>query len=201
KFHNATADVGDALLRTFAPALNTTAEAFSDLVNWVQDNSTLVTGFFIATAGIVAAYYVPAMVSAAVATLAATWPFILIGAILVALAAAFALAYDDVMNYLAGNKSMIGYLSEKYPWLGKIIKGFVDGVSVVFHALMGLIDLLTGNFDGFFEHWKEVVSRIRAIWERAPDWFKSPIEEIASWFSWLVDKGAELKDDLTSAFN
>ena len=54
------------------------------------------------------------MLAAAAATLAATWPIwpLLRSSLL---AAAFALVYDDIMNFIDGNDSMIGRILDKYP--------------------------------------------------------------------------------------
>ncbi|MEY0256623.1 hypothetical protein AB7X32_23095, partial [Morganella morganii] len=95
-------------------------------VGFCKENKTLVTGFFIAIGIAIAAYYVPPMIAAAAATLAATWPIIAIVAIIALLAAAFALVYDDIMNFIDGNDSMIGRILDKYPGLKAVILALWD---------------------------------------------------------------------------
>lgn len=76
-----------------------------------------------AAAVIVSVVYTPAMTAAAIATLAALWPILAIGAAVVAVGTLFALAYDDVKAFLSGQPSLIGQLSEKYEWFAALIKG------------------------------------------------------------------------------
>lgn len=76
------------------------------------------------------------MLSAAAATIAATWPFIAIGLAIAAAAAAFALIYDDVMNFIDGNESFIGQVSEKYPLVGKIVRWMIDAFKELWNTLL-----------------------------------------------------------------
>lgn len=112
----------DALL----PAIIKGVEWLTRLVNWANENKHFVVGFFGAIAAVVAAVYLPAMIAAAAATLAATWPLIAIGALVVAAAAAFALLYDDIMNFVAGNDSFIGQIFDQYPQIESIVFGLMD---------------------------------------------------------------------------
>ena len=107
------------------------------------DHAMFVVGFFGAIAAVVAAIYLPAMIAAAAATLAATWPIIAIGAAIALAAAAFALIYDDIMNFIDGNDSMIGNMMEKYPLVKTLVMGIVeafkfmgDVVGAVFSSLI-----------------------------------------------------------------
>lgn len=95
---------------TLLPMLTSILKGFEKFVFYLKDNQHLVEGFFIAIASIVATVYGPAMVSAAAATIAATWPLIAMGAAIAALVALFVLAYDDVMNFFEGNKSVTAEL-------------------------------------------------------------------------------------------
>ncbi|MFX3916327.1 hypothetical protein ACJBW5_10320, partial [Streptococcus suis] len=84
------------------PAITWVIDKLGDLVKWFGENQTVITGFFIAIAAVAAYMYLPAMLAAAAATLAATCPFIAIGAAIGAAAAMFALIYDDIMNFIEG---------------------------------------------------------------------------------------------------
>ncbi|AJK18090.1 Uncharacterised protein [Yersinia pseudotuberculosis] len=114
-------NIGMGLIPTFQYLL----DKWNALSKWTSENKDFVKGFFIAIAAIIVDFYLPAMLKAAAATIAATWPILLIVAAVVAVAAAFALAYDDVMNFLAGNDSVIGELSKKWPWIGELVLGLV----------------------------------------------------------------------------
>jgi hypothetical protein len=91
--------------------------------NWLEDHKDLVAGVFIAIGAVVAVFYVPPMVAAAAATIAATWPILAIAAAIGVAAAAFALIYDDIMNFIDGNDSFIGQMVQKYPAVQSIVEG------------------------------------------------------------------------------
>ena len=125
------------------PALTKAIEWLTVIVDWAGEHKDFVVGFFGAIAAVVAAIYLPAMITAAAATLAATWPIIAIGAAIAAAAVAFALIYDDIMNFIDGNDSMIGNMMEKYPLVKTLVMGIVeafkfmgDVVGAVFSSLI-----------------------------------------------------------------
>lgn len=126
-FDRAGLSISTGLMPYFTKALEVLGAGF----NWLEDHKDLVAGFFIAIGGIVTVFYLPPMIAAAAATLAATWPIIAIGAAILAAAAAFALIYDDIMNFIDGNDSLIGQMVEKYP----LVKALVDGIAVAFKFL------------------------------------------------------------------
>lgn len=130
-FANLFASAGTTIL----PLLTTMLKGFQSIVGWVKQNSTLVTGFFVAIAGVVAAVYLPAMASAAIATLTALAPFILIGAAIAAVGVAFAVLYEDIMAYVNGQSSYIGDLAKKYEWFGKYIDAIISGMKFAFKTL------------------------------------------------------------------
>lgn len=76
--------------------------------------------------GIILSSYVPAMASAAAATLAATWPFILLAGLFVAVAAGFALLYDEITHYVNGQDSLIGRILGPWEDLKKKMQGALD---------------------------------------------------------------------------
>lgn len=128
------------------PALETGVEWLQILVDWVGRNQRTVTVFFGAVAGIVLAMYVPAMVAAAAATLAATWPIIAIGAAIAAAAAAFALIYDDIQAFIAGNDSMIGSIFSQYPMVETVVMGVVDAFRSMYEILSTIVGIATDFF-------------------------------------------------------
>lgn len=120
---------------TVLPMLTTMLKGLENVVGWVKQNQTLVTGFFIGVAGVITAVYLPAIASAATATLIAAAPFIAIGLAVAAVGAAFAILYEDVVAYLGGQESYIGDLSKKYEWFGKIVDATIGGVKSAFAKL------------------------------------------------------------------
>jgi hypothetical protein len=138
---------GTGFMSSLIPALTKVVEWLTTLVEWAGEHSDVIVGFFAAIALIVTAVYLPAMVSAAAATLAATWPIIAMVAIIVALAAAFALAYDDIMNFIDGNDSFIGGMFEKFPLLKDLVFTLIDAFKLLGTIVMGVWDMLTAGFD------------------------------------------------------
>lgn len=122
---------GLGISTTLMPYFTRAMEALAVGFNWLEDHKDLVKGFFIAIGTAAAVFYVPPMLAAAAATLAATWPLIAITALVLAAAAAFALIYDDIVNFIDGNDSFIGQMAEKYP----MVKTLVEGVAAAFKYL------------------------------------------------------------------
>lgn len=120
---NLLTSIGDQILTTFLPIATQAIEVFGGVVRWILENQTLVEGFFVGIASVLTAKYLPAMIRAAWATTVALGPYIALGAAVLAVAAAFALAYEDVKAFLNGQPSLIGALAEKYEWFGNIVKG------------------------------------------------------------------------------
>lgn len=132
---------------TILPLLTTMMKGFDSLIDWVGENETLVTGFFIAVSGAITYVYLPAMLSAAAATLVAMAPFLLIGAAIAAVGVAFALLYEDVVAYLGGQESFIGDLAKKYSWFGAAVDLVIEGVKQSFESLGAVFDWLIMLFD------------------------------------------------------
>lgn len=112
-------------MSALVPALTSILKGVEKFIGFLKNNQRLVEGFFLAIAAIVVGVYAPAMASAAVATVAATWPLIAMGAAVAALAAFFVLAYDDVMNFFDGNASITGKLVDMW-------NGFTSGLTTSF---------------------------------------------------------------------
>lgn len=133
---NGLASAGNGFIDYIIPAITKVIEWLGKGVAWMRDNKDFVLGFFAAVAAVVLAVYAPAMWAAASATIAATWPLIAIGAAIAAAAAAFAILYDDVMNFVEGNDSFIGQVSEKYPIVGQVVHGLVDAFKAMWDMLI-----------------------------------------------------------------
>ena len=125
----------NSFLEMVLPYLTKGMEFLSKFVGFCRENKNLIIGFFLAVGVAVAAYYVPPMLAAAAATLAATWPILAIIAIIAALAAAFALVYDDIMNFIDGNDSMIGRILDAYPELKQVIMALWEAFKTLFEYL------------------------------------------------------------------
>lgn len=136
---NLLTSIGNQVLTVFLPIATQAIEIFGSAVRWFLENQKLVEGFFVGIATVLAVKYTPAMIRAAWATAAALWPYIALAAAVTAVAAAFALAYEDVDAFLSGQPSLIGALAEKYEWFGEAVKG----IGKIFTDLGEAIDWLT----------------------------------------------------------
>ena len=150
--------IADAANQRILPMLTAMLDGFQDVVYWAQDHKDVLTGFFIAVGGVIATVYLPAIVSAAAATLVAAAPFIAIGAAVVAAGAAFGILYEDVKAYLGGQQSFIGDLAEEYEWFadvleffGNVATGVTDTVADQFRMMgkivKGILEFLMNPID------------------------------------------------------
>ena len=129
-------NASNGFIDSLIPSLTKALEWLKIVADWAGEHKDFVVGFFVAIATIVTAAYLPAMIAAAAATLAATWPIIAIGAAIAVAAAAFALIYDDIMNFIDGNDSFIGQIFEKYPMVQAIVMQIIDIFKFMFDTLV-----------------------------------------------------------------
>ena len=142
---------GTGFMSILIPALEKGVQWLTKIVDWANENKDFIVGFFIAVAGIVAAVYLPAMISAGIATLAATWPLIAMGAAIAAVAALFALAYDDIMNFIDGNDSFIGQIFEKYPMVKDIVFAIIDAFKLMGNAVVAVFEFIGAMWKAQFD--------------------------------------------------
>lgn len=190
---NMISSAGASFLDSIIPALTKVIEWLGKGVSWMQDNKDFVIGFFGAIAAVVTALYLPAMASAAIATLAATWPLLLIGAAIAAAAAAFALIYDDVMNFVEGNDSFIGQVFEKYPMVEKIVMTLIDAFRQMWQILITgaqqVGDFVTAGF-------QQVISGIKA----AVDYLSEAYGAITGFVDSSLASFQSLSDGISAIF-
>lgn len=199
---NGLASAGNSFIDSIIPALTKVIEWLAKGVDWMAEHKDFVIGFFGSIAAVVAAVYLPAMASAAVATLAATWPLIAIGAAIGAAAAAFALIYDDVMNFVEGNDSFIGQVSEKYPmvgqtvlWLLDLFKAFYDtlitgaqqigqfvtaGFMQVVYGIKHAVDFLAEAYTAFQNFTNSVIAVFQAMGSAIASIFSGIVDSVRS---------------------
>lgn len=142
KFQQTSGVLKNSFLEMVIPALSKGLDWLTRFISFCKENKNLLIGFFSAIGLAVALYYVPPMLAAASATLAATWPIIAIIAIIALLAMAFAIVYDDIMNFIDGNDSMIGRILEKYPQLKIIILALWETFKKLFEYLKVIVGVV-----------------------------------------------------------
>lgn len=187
---NALTSLGNELVGLVLPAVTAAIGWFNKLASWMAENKVLVTGFFIGVAAAITTYFLPAITAAAAAVIAATWPFLAIGAAVAAVGAAFALAYEDVVAFMNGQPSLIGELAERYEWFADIIKGIGvlfgwlktaaevnfqaikliwNAVTDAFKAAPGIIGPILSSIsegaESFGEAYRSALETIRPLWE------------------------------------
>ena len=109
------------------PAFTNFLKGVEKTFNFLKNNKHFVIGGIIAISAAITAYLLPALTKAVIRFA----PFFAIGAAILSIGAAFALIYDDIMNFLEGNESLIGELMEKYP----LFKGIIEGIGEAFKVL------------------------------------------------------------------
>lgn len=188
----------NGFLDSMIPALTKVFEWLKIVVDWAGEHKDLVVGFFVAIATIVTAAYLPAMIAAAAATLAATWPIIAIGAAIAVAAAAFALIYDDIMNFIDGNESFIGQIFEKYPMVQAIVMQIIDIFKFMFDTLVtgakqigefvtaGFLQVVAG-IKFAIDYLAEAYGSISGFVDASVKAFQSMGEGIAAVFRFIVD--------------
>lgn len=169
---NALTSIGNAILTALLPAMTKAVEVFGNLAEWVSRNGTLVVGFFAGVSAVLTALFLPAMWSAAAATLAATWPFLLMAAAIIAIGVAVALVYEDVMAFLNDQPSLIGALVEKYEAVRNAIEFLKQSFQAVKEAGAATIEALKYAWGLFVtasenasEATKSFWSSVQPIWE------------------------------------
>lgn len=167
EFSNIIVSIRQRITTAVLPAMTSFLDRFKQIGSFIENNGPLVEGFFLAVAGVVGAIYIPMMIKAAAATLAATWPILLIIGIIAALAAAFALAYDEVVNFANGGNSLIGEAVKRWPLLGVSIDIITGSIRTLLGVFSGLSSFISSAMDDpigaskkFFEGWADGVRQI-----------------------------------------
>ncbi|MDE9557084.1 hypothetical protein KKJ06_17055 [Xenorhabdus bovienii] len=193
KFNQSSGLLKNSFLEMVIPILAKAMEWLSTFIDFCKDNKTLITGFFIAVGIAVAAFYVPPMLAAAAATLAATWPILAIIAIIALLAAAFAIVYDDIMNFIEGNDSMIGRIMDKYPMVKKVIMMLWEAWKILFDYLKVIVkfvaDLVVGAFN-------DMNQKINAF----INWLLASVATLLGWGSQFSGVFDTVSDAVVGAF-
>lgn len=156
------------------PVLTWLAKKFEEVVLFMRDNKEFIVGLMIAIGAAIAFFAIPPLLSMAVAAFAALAPFLLIGAAVAAVGVAFALLYDDVMNFIEGNDSLIGQLLERYPLIGEILSGIgetfkwlgqtaADVANIIWAAWSMVFGAVGTLIAGIFSYWTDQLSIVKDV--------------------------------------
>lgn len=163
---------GNRITEVVLPALTAMVRGFRRALEWISDNQTLVEGFFIGVATVITAVFLPAMIRSAIATVAATWPFLLIAAAVAAVGAAFALAYEDLRAWVDGQPSLIGELLG--PW------------EDFYAQVKPLLDDLRQTWEDFTAAWSTQIEEIRSNSSRAIGAIKDILQGLLDFVSGVL---------------
>ncbi len=186
----------NSFLEMVIPVLAKGLEWINKFVSFCKENKQLVVSFFTIVGAAITAYYVPAMMRAAKSTLLATWPILAIIAVIALLAAAFAFVYDDIMNFIDGNDSMIGRIFDEYPELKEVILQLWQTFKILFEYLMVVAkfvaDIVVAAFNFIAAEVKRFGLVLDAFIKGLKDWgdrfkgvFNTVSDAVVGIFKWL----------------
>lgn len=161
-----------ASLPWFTKAMGVATEYVQKFVAFLMRHSHFVEGFMIAAGAAISYYLIPAAIRGAIAVWAMIAPFALVGLAVAALATLFALLYDDVVNFMEGNDSLIGDLLQKYPQLADAAKGIGAAFMFVFDIARALFTFMLRMWDApgdaFTEFQADLMDGLNALFDAFP---------------------------------
>ena len=157
QFNDQLADMGQAfntvgrlIAIELLPFITKFMDMVTDAVVFLKNNKSFAVAFFGAIGVAISTLLIPPLLTA----IGLIAPFLAIGAAAVVVAGAFALAADDVWNFLEGNKSVIGELSKSWPIVGAIIEAATEAMAFAFSSPIEKLKTM-----------KEIVNSIRDAWK------------------------------------
>ncbi|AWC95475.1 TPA: hypothetical protein RG728_000492 [Morganella morganii subsp. morganii] len=164
----------NSLMGMLIPVLAQGLDWLEKIVVFAKENKNFVTGFFIAVAAVVTGKYVHAMKLAQISTWTAMLPVMAVVAGILLLAAVFALVYDDIMNFIDGNDSMIGRILDSYPGLKAVILTVWEAFVVLFDFIMSVIGVVADNVVAAYNTMNTALNEFI-------DWLTVSIQGVMAW--------------------
>ncbi|WP_214270452.1 hypothetical protein [Morganella morganii] len=193
----------NSLMGMLIPALAQGLDWLEKIVVFAKENKNFVTGFFIAVASVVTGKYVHAMKLAQISTWTAMLPVMAVVAGILLLAAVFALVYDDIMNFIDGNDSMIGRILDSYPRLKAVILTVWEAFVVLFDFIMSVIgvvaDIVVAAYNTMNTALNEFIDWLTASIQGVMAWgaefeavFDTVSDAVVGIFTWLWEQIEEI---------
>ncbi|HCT3282616.1 TPA: hypothetical protein OTS70_000453 [Morganella morganii] len=193
----------NSLMGMLIPALAQGLDWLEKIVVFAKENKNFVTGFFIAVATVVTGKYVHAMKLAQISTWTAMLPVMAVVAGILLLAAVFALVYDDIMNFIDGNDSMIGRILDSYPGLKAVILTVWEAFVVLFDFIMSVIgvvaDIVVAAYNTMNTALNEFIDWLTASIQGVMAWgaefeavFDTVSDAVVGIFTWLWEQIEEI---------
>lgn len=155
------AELGTVVL----PVLSSVLRAIQATGAYLSEHGSFVKAFFTGVAAIVSYLYVPAMIKAAMATNFTFLPILAMGLAIAGLAAAFALAYDDIVTFMEGGDSMIGRVAEKWPIVGDIVRTWVHYLGLLRDIAVAVFGLLADLIMDPANAWDNFTASMRGAFD------------------------------------
>lgn len=189
----------NSLMGMLIPVLAQGLDWLEKIVVFAKENKNFVTGFFIAVAAVVTGKYVHAMKLAQISTWTAMLPVMAVVAGILLLAAVFALVYDDIMNFIDGNDSMIGRILDSYPGLKAVILTVWEAFVVLFDFIMSVIgvvaDIVVAAYNTMNTALNEFIDWLTVSIQGVMAWgaefeavFDTVSDAVVGIFTWLWDQ-------------
>lgn len=193
----------NSLMGMLIPALAQGLDWLEKIIVFAKENKNFVTGFFIAVAAVVTGKYVHAMKLAQISTWTAMLPVMAVVAGILLLAAVFALVYDDIMNFIDGNDSMIGRILDSYPGLKAVILTVWEAFVVLFDFIMSVIgvvaDIVVAAYNTMNTALNEFIDWLTASIQGVMAWgaefeavFDTVSDAVVGIFTWLWEQIEEI---------
>lgn len=190
RFRQSTGAAASGIVDWILPAVTWFIEKLDAVVGWMNRHDTFVKGFFIGLTTILTAMFLPAVVSATAAVWALIAPFLAVAAPIIAVGAAFALVYDDIVNFMEGNDSLIGQISETYPLVGQHVKAMVSLASAAFNWLIGDTEAASQAFSVFTDYIGTLTNKVTGSLKSAFGGVSNYLGQVWAYISEIFDKVA-----------
>lgn len=158
-----------ATLPYFTEAMTKASKYVRAFTDFLMSHRRAVEGVFIGIGAAIMYFLVPAAIKGAAATLVMLAPFLLIGAAVAAVGAAFVLLYDDIMSFIDGNDSLIGQVLQKYPAIGAAVKAVGAAFSEAWDLIKGLGEFLISVWNNPAQAFADFVSVLKLGMSEAGD--------------------------------
>lgn len=194
--------VGREITTAVLPAFTWLLKKTEDLILYFRDHKSFVLSFFTGVALVIANAYVPAMLSAARATVLALLPIIGIPLIIAGVVAAIALFADDLYNFMEGNASVLGTIAKHW-------KGFGDAVRGSVHFIGGMLEVLQATIIGTGKYIYDLFELLINVFTMGPmkalDMFNKKTGDIArsiaGHFSGIIKGAKEFANGASDMWN
>ncbi|VFR32578.1 FIG00948920: hypothetical protein [plant metagenome] len=174
------------------PALTRLVAALDSVVSWMNRHETFIKAFFLGITSILTVMFLPAAISAAGAVWALIAPFLAVAAPILAVGAAFALVYDDIANFMEGNDSLIGQISETYPLVGQHVRAMVSLASAAFNWLIGDTEAASQSLSVFTDYMKMLADRVTGSLKSAFGAVSSYLDQVWAHISGIFENVASV---------